>query len=452
MSLRRRLALTMIALIVVGCIALGTISLAIITRALRSEMHDRLMTIANAEAQIVDDDNGVAVVDADDVAQMNSLHHPDEHVAVIDRRGRLLFGELAPQGAAATHVQMVSLPILRPKDQGKRTDYLGTLVSWQSDRWIDSVWRTSFVTFLGVSAALAILAALFSRGFARAILDPVERVASLAERIESRDLSQRLGGHGPDELGRLCASFDRMLERLQLNFETERRFVADASHELRTPLAVVRAETDLALRRDRSAEEYRSALESIDRETTRLESLVDQLLGTMRETASLGDEAVDVGALLDELAERLGSTTDVHLSKTGSDAIVRGHGPSIERALSAVLHNAITHGGGRHVEILLSCADDTVRIDIVDDGSGFGDEALAHATERFWRGDTARSRGGTGLGLSIARVLVEVHGGEIRLTNTQRAGAAVSLLLPRAPDRADRPKAERHEFGVAESS
>jgi len=428
-SLRRRLALTMVALIVAGCVALSSISLAIVNRSLRIEVNENLATIARAEAQIVDDNRGMAAVDADDVAQMNGLHHPDEHVGVIDRDGRLIFGEPVPSGAAATHLQIVRIPILHPKN-GK-VDDLGTLAVWQSDEWIDSVWRTSLLTFAGVGLALAILAGLFSRWFARAILDPVERVASLAERIESHDLSQRLGEHGPDELGRLCASFDRMLERLQQTFETERRFVADASHELRTPLAVVRAETDLALRRERSRDEYRCALESIDRETTRLESLVDQLLGTMRETAVV-EESVDIGALVEELAARVRcASTEVHASKVGGEGIVRGHARSIERAISAVLHNAITHGGGGHIEILLSSTVDAVRVDIVDDGQGFGAEALAHATERFWRGDTARSRAGTGLGLSIARVLVEAHGGQVLLTNTQHAGAAVSLLFPR---------------------
>lgn len=429
MSLRRRLALTMIALIVAGCIAFGAISLAIVNRSLRAGVVERLATIANAEAQIVDDNNGTALVDADDVSQMNDLHHADEHVAVIDHRGRLVFGELVPTGDAAANMQFARIPILHPK-RGK-IDNLGTLVVWQSDRWIDAVWRTSLFTFIGVTVALAILAGLFSRWFARAILGPVERVASLAERIESRDLSQRLGEHGPDELGRLCASFDRMLERLEQTFESERRFVADASHELRTPLAVVRAETDLALRRERSGDEYRGALESIDRETNRLESLVDQLLGTMREAAQVGDEYVDVGTLAEELATRVRhASTEVRLAKTGGEAIVRGHAQSIERALTAVLHNAITHGGGGEISLCVRSESDWVRIDVKDDGPGFGSDALAHATERFWRADSARSRGGTGLGLSVARVLIEAHGGEVRLANAPDRGAVVSLLLP----------------------
>ena len=431
MTLRKRLTLAMLAVIMTGCCALVAISVVLTNQKIQSELHERLTTYAYGAAQIVGDHNGIARVDPDDVSQMNQLRAPDEHISVLDRHGRLLYGEHLPKGTAAEHLDMQRLEILHPKHG--HLDDLGVVYVWPSEGWFYSFWRTSALT-LGVAALLVVIATIFlARRLADAVLTPVERVANLAERIETNELSQRLGSHGNDELGRLCASFDRMLERLEASFEKERRFVADASHELRAPLAVVRAETDLALRRDRSSDEYRCALESIDRETTRLETLVDQLLGTMRETTLVGDALVDVGVILEGLAMRLQhASQNIHVSSTGGLLLVRGHGQSIERALTAVLHNALTHGGGGRIAILASTTDREIRIDVVDDGEGFCEEALAHATERFWRGDTARSRGGTGLGLAIARVLVEVHGGEIRLTNTRHAGAAVSLLFPRA--------------------
>jgi two-component system, OmpR family, sensor kinase len=154
------------------------------------------------------------------------------------------------------------------------------------------------------------------------------------------------------------------------------------------------------------------------------------LLGTMREAALVGAEVVDVGALVRELAARMQrASSAIRVSQSGSEPLVRGHAQSIERALTAVLHNALTHGDG-HIDVDVRCANGTVCVDIVDRGSGFSDDALAHATERFWRADSARSRGGTGLGLSIARVLIEAHGGEIRLANERDRGAVVSLLLP----------------------
>ncbi|HEX8805652.1 MAG TPA: HAMP domain-containing sensor histidine kinase, partial [Candidatus Aquilonibacter sp.] len=287
------------------------------------------------------------------------------------------------------------------------------------------------ITFTLVGLALVGASALLSRALANAVLGPVERIARLAEQIEARDLSERIKARGSDELSRLCASFDRMLDRLEASFETERRFVADASHELRTPLAVVRAETDLALRRPRPTNEYRSALRSIDHEITRLELLVDGLLDTMRDRSIVPSDAVDVGTIVARVAERMRPTTrDVRVDVVGDRAVVRGHCESIERATTAVMHNAVTHGGGGTIDVRVVNEPAWVRIEVADDGPGFAAEALAHATERFWRADSARSRGGTGLGLSIARVLVEAHGGEVHLANGDERGAIVSLLLP----------------------
>lgn len=425
MSLRRRIALAFTTLVAFVAILFSTISLVVLDRTLRAELDAKLNTLALAVGEIADVHRGVLSVDARDVRQIKRLLATDEHVAVLDAHGRLVYGEPVPAAGKSAGYRFA-----RTTKLDMTTGGFGTVVAWQSDRWIADVRSASLLTFTLVGAVLLLVAALFSRTFANAILGPVERIAGLAEQIEASDLSKRIGAAGTDELSRLCASFDRMLDRLEASFETERRFVADASHELRTPLAVIRAEADLALRRDRSAQEYRDALESIDRETTVLEGLVDQLICTMREAAVSADESVDVTTLLEGLAARLHSNAQVRLARTGGDAIVRGHAQSIERALTAVLHNAITHGGGGDVDVRICAEEAAVRIDVQDQGPGFGAEALIHATERFWRADSARSRGGTGLGLAVARVLVEAHGGEVRLANGPGRGAVVSLVLP----------------------
>jgi signal transduction histidine kinase len=430
-SLRRRIALTVPVLVAAASLVFATISLTVLDRTLRAEMDAKLMTLALAIGQIVDDHGGNLSVDTDDIAQIRLLHGTDEHVAVLDRAGHIVYGETPPAAA-----QRNAYRFARTTKLQRTTAGLGTILTWQDDAWIGEVGRTSLLTFTIVGLVLVALASLLSRALADAVLGPVDRIAALAEQIEARDLSKRIGAGGHDELARLCASFDRMLDRLEASFETERRFVADASHELRTPLAVARAETDLALRRPREPHEYRGALESIDREITRLELLVDDLLDTMRDRAIVPNEPVDVAAVVGRVAERMRTTSrGVHVAVVGETPVIRGHRESIERAATAVLHNAATHGGGGQIDVRVVADPPWVRIDVADDGPGFADEALAHATERFWRADSARSRGGTGLGLSIARILIEAHGGEVLLSNRPVRGAVVSLVLPSTSDR-----------------
>jgi signal transduction histidine kinase len=320
-----------------------------------------------------------------------------------------------------------------PVERNDRT--FGKVTVWQSGLWIADFDRNAALVSLGIGLLLVALGAVASRRVAGRVLAPVAEIASLAERIEAYDLSGRLGEDGRDELGRLCASFDRMLDRLQSAFSRERRFVADASHELRAPLAVLRAETELALRRERNGGEYRAALTSIAREAARLEQLVDELLAAARaEVDAQQQQMLDASELVQKLGDRIRPAAatrgmDVQV-ESGGAALARANRATLERALLAIVHNAIEYGRDEGVVRLRTLRrNDAVRIEIADDGPGFTPDALAHATERFWRGDTAHPRGGTGLGLAIARTIVEANRGRMELANGAEGGAIVTIEL-----------------------
>ncbi len=120
---------------------------------------------------------------------------------------------------------------------------------------------------------------------------------------------------------------------------------------------------------------------------------------------------------------------DVRVETVG-DPVAHGNRATLERALLAVVHNAITYGRNDGTVTLSAARDrDAVRIEVADDGPGFTPEGLAHATERFWRGDASHPRGGTGLGLSIARVIVEANRGRMHLANAAAGGAVVTIDL-----------------------
>ncbi len=145
-------------------------------------------------------------------------------------------------------------------------------------------------------------------------------------------------------------------------------------------------------------------MESIAREAARLEELVDELLAASRaEVDAREQEQLDTGALLRSLKERVRPAAatrgmDVRVETVG-DPVAHGNRATLERALLAVVHNAITYGRNDGTVTLSAARDrDAVRIEVADDGPGFTPEGLAHATERFWRGDASHPRGGTGLG------------------------------------------------------
>jgi signal transduction histidine kinase len=176
-------------------------------------------------------------------------------------------------------------------------------------------------------------------------------------------------------------------------------------------------------------------LASIAREGARLEELVNELLATARaEVDAREQETLDANELLSNLGDRVRATAATRgieiRVETGGVMLAQANRATLERALLAIAHNAIRYGRDDGTVCMRSLQDDgLVRIEIADDGPGFTSDALAHATERFWRGDTARQRDGTGLGLAIARAFIEANRGTLQIANSTVGGAVVTIEL-----------------------
>ncbi len=443
MKIRTRIAAAVVAAAVLATVLFATISIIAIDRALRSTLDSQLEVTALAVADATDVIGGRPRPDADDLSQTQTLRG-DTHAAIVDVDGRVLVGDrppktgVSPRSELFANVMTAGDPLrIRMQPIVRDGRLVGGVLAWRSVEWIRDVDQAMLAVSVVLGLIVIALGVLFAWLAANKIVAPIERIAALAARIEAKDLSLRLRAQGNDELARLASSFDRMLDRLQASFETERRFTADASHDLRAPLTVLRAETELALRQPRSAEDYRKALGGIAIEAERLEALVNDLLVAARaDIDAAAGRSTDVGEAVATLVARIQATASARGIDLTSDestparAIVAPNG--LERALMAILHNAIAYAKkGVRVSVRARASD--VVIEVRDDGEGFPPDALQHATERFWRADGSRPRGGTGLGLSIARTIVEANGGTLNVENVQDGGARVILALRCAP-------------------
>jgi heavy metal sensor kinase len=291
-----------------------------------------------------------------------------------------------------------------------------------------------------LTLVVAVAGGLFLAGRA---LGPIDRIRKTAERIGAEDLSGRLNlPLRPDEVGRLAATFDRMLERLDRAFRQQRQFMADASHELRTPLTLLMTQAELALERRRPPAEYRDALESIRQEARRMAQLVDELLLLgradagqdilVREFLDFRDVVTEVGAAVEPLA----AARRVRVDWTRTDSVViQGDQTRLTQLLLNLVDNGIkfTPAGGS-VTISATREGQSAVLRVADTGIGIPSEHLPRVFERFYRVDPARTRdrGGTGLGLAIARWIVEAHGGGIQVTSTVGRGTTFTVRLPLA--------------------
>jgi two-component system OmpR family sensor kinase len=292
---------------------------------------------------------------------------------------------------------------------------------------------------LPVTLAIALSGGWFLAGRA---LRPVEAITLAARRIAAGDLTQRLTvPPSPDEIGRLATTFNDMIARLEASFRQVRQFSADASHELRTPLTVMKGETELALRRSRSAEDYKLVLESGLEEIDRMTQIVDELLFLSR--ADLGEIAIEslpvkLGALVEDVQRQaivLGREQGVQVTVgTVEPAVVQGDELRLRELLLNLVDNAVKYSrpGGK-VEIVLVCQGAAVRLSVADQGIGLPSEDQARIFDRFYRSSAARAHApkGTGLGLSICKWIAEAHHGRIEVQSKVGEGSKFTVILPR---------------------
>jgi two-component system, OmpR family, sensor histidine kinase MprB len=294
----------------------------------------------------------------------------------------------------------------------------------------DATLRRLRYGFLIVAGSALVLSILIGSWVAEKALSPVRRLTRAAEDVaRTRDLSVRLDGEGEDEVARLGAAFNEMLEALDRSLTAQRRLVADASHEFRTPLTSIRANAELLERgRVRQGEENAVARAVVD-QVDELDGLVTDLI----ELALDGEAAARFEDLrLDELTrvevERIRRLAGgVRFELTAEPCSVRGDPERLERAIANVLGNALKWSSeGGSVEVRVSRGAVVVR----DHGPGIDAADLPLVFERFYRAPTARGTPGSGLGLAIVRHVLEAHGGTAEARNAPGAGAVVTLRLP----------------------
>ena len=275
---------------------------------------------------------------------------------------------------------------------------------------------------------------------ARRALRPVDRMSQGALRISAEDLSRRLERRGTkDEIDRLADTLNAMLARLQAAFAEMQRFTADAAHELRTPLTALRGGIEVALRAERSPDEYRRVLASSIEEVDQLIRLAEDLLLLSRSTVGLSAarQPVDLEPLCLEALElgvRLAKGKGVNVSMGATaPVVVQGDAGALRRALLNLVDNAVKYTpAGGSVVISLERAGQSAALVVEDSGIGIDPADARRIFEPFVRLDAGRSRdtGGSGLGLAIARSIVLAHGGTLEVQSRPDGGSRFTIALP----------------------
>jgi heavy metal sensor kinase len=426
----------------------GLLLYVVLAHGLRADMERSLEVAAHGALEVAEDGR----LDLDPRAlppgYVVSLHAPDGHLLAVD-------GPPLPWDNEARTALLETRQVWRSVRLGDESLRVlaqpvflqGKLVGIvQVGRPEEEVEHT--VEQLGLVLAILVPPAVLLAGIgglflAGRALDPIDRITRTAASIGADDLSRRLPRETqtiPDEVGRLSAAFNFMLDRLEGAFQRQRQFTADASHELRTPLMLLLTQVDVALQRPRTAEEHHRVLTSLREDLMRVRRLLDALLALARADAReviLARESIDLGELAEEVVEVMRPMAEergIQLSSVVEEhSVVLGDQAHLMQLLVNLIENALKHtpaGGSVTVVVGLDTKQTMALVAVRDTGVGIPAEHLPHVFERFYRVDQARSTSGVGLGLAISRWIAEAHDGRIEVESQAGAGATFSVLLP----------------------
>ncbi len=349
---------------------------------------------------------------------------------------RALGGELAftSQSWANRRIHSLYAPTLQGSDPEMAIIQVAASLEPLSDA------GRNILFFMVGTVVLGAVATMFGAAWlAESSVAPVSEITAQARAITAGTLDRRISAHADvQEFNGLVQVLNEMLDRLESALQSQRRMIADVGHDLRTPVTAMTGQLEVALRSERTAEEYKSILESCLEEARHMGSISDALVLLARlESNELRPEPVelDLAQLTRDAVDRARARAEtrpvsLHVPETG--ALVSADAGMLRLVLDHLLDNAITHTpAGTTIDVSVESNADHASVAVEDDGPGIPAEDLPFLFERFYRQDEARQRStGAGLGLTIATAIMEAHGGSVRAAHSPKGGLKTEIHLP----------------------
>jgi two-component system, OmpR family, sensor kinase len=318
-----------------------------------------------------------------------------------------------------------------------------TLAVGSSITPLTSQLRTLGFTLIGLTSLIWVAAALVGNRVCRKALRPLTQMTDTVSTISIADLDSRLLPTATgDELEELSLAFNALLDRLHASFEQQRRFAADASHQLRTPLTALQGQVEVALRRERSANEYLQTLLSVEAQTTNLRKIVEMLLVLTREPAGASAPVLEKFELNTWLAAHVESWQhyprigDLHIDSSSTHSLwVTAHTGLLGQVVDNLWDNACKYSPPNTlIKVRTTLAGNEVRLIVEDGGLGIAEHEIDRIADPFYRSDNARTRGiaGTGLGLAIVKRIVSAIGATLTIESAIGKGSIFTIVFPAA--------------------
>ena len=301
----------------------------------------------------------------------------------------------------------------------------------------DALRNMLILLFIGGLTILAVVGYIL----AKSTLKPIRSIVKEADNNTASHIDKRLPvKNEQDELGELCIAFNNLLERLEKSFNSQKMFVSNVSHELRTPMAALTAELDLALLKERTAEQYQSAIGNALQDTHRIIKLIDGLLNLAKadyQSEQIKMEEVRLDELLLDARELvLKAHPEYHVelvfdqeAENDNVLTVVGNNYLLTTAFVNLIENNCKYSSNRSSFVLISFWEQSAVIRLSDNGVGISDKDKENLFRLFYRGENKAFASGHGIGMTLTQKIIHLHKGELTVSSHQGEGTTFVVKL-----------------------
>ncbi len=378
----------------------------------------------------------------------------EEYIAIFDASGNIVFKsdttqqnlvfnsgflkEVFEKGRVERAVRDTQFLYESHRDGGEKYVVAAKAYDTQGYSFLANL-RTNLLTGFVVTVLIITLICWY---FAKKALEPVEKMRRKAASISASNLNQRLEiPPERDEVALLGVEFNKLFDRMEATFHSQRQFIANASHEIRTPLAILKSAVEVALLQPRTTEEYKSILQTVFETTHRLQRLSNDLLYLARaesDLAKIPDTTIHfdevVYAALEQVQQIYPTRTFQNITDMSEDDeifAVHGNAELLHISVVNILDNAAKYSPAESpVTIHLFKKGRNVHCVIKDSGLGIMQDDYPLIFNLFFRAETVKMLEGNGVGLPLVKSIIERHGGTITVESNADSGTTVSLTLP----------------------
>ncbi len=423
------------------------------SKASKEDFYDRLGSKAKLVAQMLID---IEEIDADllkRIEKNNPLSLPNEKIIIYDYHDNIVYSTDDDRVLGFPHNVIAEVRLkenIRLKQ--KSYDILGQFYVGKYDRYVvfaaaTDIFGKGKLYRLRVILLIIFLISLFivflsGRIFVSRALTPIANITSQVNAIGILNLNSRISeGDDKDDLALLGQTFNKMLERLEIAFRTQKSFIANASHELRTPLTVITGQLEVILMKARTNEQYHKTILSVLGNIKNLNLLSNRLLLLAQASSEFSEtdfSLVRIDEILwqarkDILKIHNNYKINIHFSELIDDEnklMVRGNEQLLRSALSNVFDNGCKYSGDHLSEVSVSYDQKHVIMIFSDQGIGIPESDLQMIFQPFYRASNVLETKGHGIGLSLVEKIVTLHKGKISVESELMKGSRFTISIP----------------------